>query len=154
MLLLSGVELLFGLVELDDGLVEVLFEFVEFMSELLELEVGEVVSVELLLDGVEVVEFMSELLLVVEDGEVELLDPVWLDCVDGVLCALLAPLPAPFASLFELLLVLCATAIPVEKITAVAIVRSFLLMPGVSCALDSVVWGIGWPHPYEVCQNS
>lgn len=79
MLLLSGVELLFGLVELDEGLVEVLFGFVEFMSELLELEVGEVVSVELLLDGVVEVEFMSELLLVVEDGEVELVDPVWLD---------------------------------------------------------------------------
>ena len=130
--LVSGVELeLFGVVELeDDGLVDELFGVVEFISELLELELGDAVSVELLLGGVEL-EFMSELLLVVEDGEFELLEPVWLDWVEGVLCALLAPLPAPLASLLVLLLELCATAIPVEKMTAVAIVRSFLLMPTV-----------------------
>ena len=88
-MLLSGVELeLFGLVVLvDDGLVE-LVGFVEFMSELLE-PVGEVDVLELLLDGEDELEFelefMSELLLVVDDGELELLEPVWLDCVDGVL---------------------------------------------------------------------
>lgn len=120
-LLLSGVELfgleLFG-VEVEDGLV-VLLGLVEFGSVLLEeVELGEVDVLLLELDGE--VEFMSELLdegEVVEDGELEVLDPVWLDELDG-LCVLLAPLPA----------LLCAMARPVEKMTAVAIVRSFLLI--------------------------
>ena len=143
--LLSGVEL-FGLLEfgvdVDDGLVvlfglvvSVLLELV--VSVLLELELGDVdVELLLLLEGE--VEFMSELLLldedgeVVDDGEVEELDPVWLVEVDGVLWELVAPLPAPLASLLPLvLLLLCAMAIPVEKMTAVAIVRSFLLMRSV-----------------------
>ncbi len=103
--MLSGVDefglLLFG-VELEFGL-DVLFGFEEFMSELLELllELGLVESVlDGVLDVVELadgellvaldgeVEFMSVLLepvVVVEDGEVELLEPVWLDEVDGVL---------------------------------------------------------------------
>ena len=85
--------------------------------------------------------FMSELLEllgltgddgeVVDDGEVALVEPVWLEEVDGVLCELLAPLPAPLPSLLPAavpLPLLCATAIPVEKMTAVAIVRSFLFM--------------------------
>ncbi len=100
--MLSGVDefglLLFG-VELEFGL-DVLFGFEEFMSELL-LELGLVESVlDGVLDVVELadgellvvldgeVEFMSVLLepvVVVEDGEVELLEPVWLDEVDGVL---------------------------------------------------------------------
>ena len=142
-MLVSGVEefglLLFG-VELEEGF-EVLFGFEEFMSLLLELELGDVLLLELEsgevlllelleLDGVLLeldgeVEFMSELLPVVEDGEVEVLEPLGLDCVDGVLCELLVPLPAPFASLP---LLLWATAMPVEKITAVAIVKSFLLI--------------------------
>jgi hypothetical protein len=137
--LLSGVELLgvveFG-VEVDDGLV-VLVGFVEVVSVLLELVLllGEV-AVELLLDGV--VEFISELLLdeedgeVVEEGEVEELEPVWLDDVEGVLCAL----PAALGSVLVELLLLCAIAIPVEKITAVAIVRSFLLMRSVLLSAD------------------
>ena len=95
---LPGVEL-FGLlllgVEVDDGFV-VLFGFV--VSVLLELLLGVADVEEELLDG-EVasgvllvlddgeLEFMSELLdgEVVLDGEVEVLDPVWLDDVDGVL---------------------------------------------------------------------
>ena len=121
-MLLFGVEVEFGLVVLL-GLVEVL----------LELELGEVELLPLELDGE--VEFMSELLLledgeVVEEGEVELLEPVWLEDVDGLLCELLVPLPAPEPSLLVPvpLALLCAMAIPVEKITAVAIVRSFLLI--------------------------
>ena len=38
--------------------------------------------------------------------------------------------------LLELVLLLCAIAIPVEKITAVAIVRSFLLMRSVLLSAD------------------
>jgi hypothetical protein len=136
--LLSGVEpfgvVLFG-VELDDGLV-VLVGLVEFVSVLLELLVddGEVASVLLLVLLDVEVEFMSELLLlvdgeVVELGEVEVLEPVWLDDVDGVLWLLCAPLASGLVD--ELLLLLCAMAMPVEKITAVAIVRSFLLMRSV-----------------------
>jgi hypothetical protein len=137
--LLSGVEL-FGVlefgVEVDDGLV-VLVGFVDVVSVLLELVLllGEV-EVELLLDGE--VEFISELLLdeedgeVVEEGEVEELEPVWLDDVEGVLCAL----PAALGSVLVELLLLCAIAIPVEKITAVAIVRSFLLMRSVLLSAD------------------
>ncbi|HEY3929573.1 MAG TPA: hypothetical protein VGL89_14455 [Candidatus Koribacter sp.] len=96
MLLVLGVELLpvpevlFG-VEVELGLVEL----VPLMSGLLELgevelgevELGEVVSVELLLLGLDgEVEFMSELLdPVVDDGEVEVLEPVGLELVEGVL---------------------------------------------------------------------
>jgi len=90
----SGVEefglLLFG-VALEFGF-DVLFGFDEFMSELLELLLGDVVEELELLEGELLVlldgevEFMSVLLEpVVEDGEVELLEPVWLDWVDGVL---------------------------------------------------------------------
>jgi hypothetical protein len=86
--LVSGVVLLglvlFG-VEFDDGLL--LDGFEEFISELLEFEFG-VAPLPPVLEGE--VEFMSELELsvegdVVEDGEVEVLDPVWLDEVDGEL---------------------------------------------------------------------
>ena len=74
---------------------------------------------------------MSELLeLVVDEGEtVEEgeLEPVlpWLDEVEGVLCALLEPLPAPLPSLPVVVLgvLLWAIAIPAEKMTAVASVR-------------------------------
>ena len=120
---MSGVELfgleLFG-VEVEDGLfgLVVLLGLVEFGSVLVVLELGEVDVLLLELDGD--VEFMSELLdegAVVEEGELEVLDPAWLDELDG-LCVLLAPLPA----------LLCAIARPVEKMTAVAIVRSFLLI--------------------------
>ena len=98
---MSGVELLglllFGV---EDGLV-VLLGLVEFMSVLLELELGDVELLEP--DGEEVdgdAEFMSVLRLelegdvllplaeegeVVEDGEVDVLVPVWLDDEDGVL---------------------------------------------------------------------
>jgi hypothetical protein len=137
--LVSGV-VLFGLllfgVEFEDGL-ELLPVLDEFMSELLELgfEVDPFPEV----DGE--VEFMSELepelLLedgeVVDDGELDVLDPVWLVDVDGALCALPAPLPAPLPSLLpEVAEPLCAIAIPVEKITAVAIVRSFFRIPFLS----------------------
>jgi hypothetical protein len=132
--LVSGVVLLglvlFG-VEFDDGL-EVLPELDEFVSVLLELGFG-VALLPPELDGD--VEFMSELdgeLLVddgdvVDDGEVDVLDPVWLDEVDGTLCALFAPLPAPLPSLLPTPepALLWAIAIPVEKIATVAIVRSF-----------------------------
>lgn len=89
-LLLFGVVLEFGF--------EVLFGFDEFISELLELLgdvellLGEVEELELLegellvLDGD--VGFMSVLLdPVVDDGEVELLDPAGVDVLDG-LCEL------------------------------------------------------------------
>jgi hypothetical protein len=128
--LLSGVEplgfVLLG-VEVEDGLL--LFGFAEFIS-VLELELGEVV----LLDPEGEVEFMSELLElglvvsdgdVVEDGELEVLDPVWLDEVEGLLCA---PVPAAPP--------LCAIASPVEKITAVATVKSFLLICVFSLGAD------------------
>ncbi len=90
--------LLFG-VELELGF-EVLFGFEEFISVLLELLLLELGLVESVLEGVlEVlelldgellvlegdVEFISELLLVEDDGEVEVLEPVWLDWVDGEL---------------------------------------------------------------------
>ncbi len=116
---------LFG-VEVEEGLV-VLLGLEEFVSELLEPELGEV---ELVPDGE--VAFMSELELeegaVVEEGELDVLEPVWLDEVDGVLWPLFAPLPAPLPSFppAAVLLLLWATAMPVEKITAVAIVRSLL----------------------------
>jgi hypothetical protein len=88
----SGVELL-GLlllgVVVEDGLV-VLLGLEEFMSELLdgEVELGELEVLLLELDGE--VEFMSVLLLepdgeVVEDGELEVLESLWLDDVDGLL---------------------------------------------------------------------
>jgi len=90
-LLVSGVELLpvpvvlFGVV-LELGLVEL----VPLMSELLEPELGEEVELEgdevelLELDGE--VEFISELLdPVVDEGEVELLEPVWLELLEGEL---------------------------------------------------------------------
>jgi hypothetical protein len=117
---------LFG-VEVDDGLL-VLLGLEELVSELLDPELGEV---EVVPDGE--VAFMSELELeegaVVEEGELDVLDPVWLDEVDGVLWPLLAPLPAPLPSFPPAavpLLLLWATAMPVVKITAVAIVRSLL----------------------------
>ncbi len=75
--LVSGL-VLFGLVlfgvEVEDGL-EVLFGFVEFMSELLELEFGVALGLLPEFDGE--VEFMSGLAVedgeVVDDGELELL---------------------------------------------------------------------------------
>ncbi len=114
---------LFG-VEVEEGLV-VLLGLEAFVSEPLEPELGEVGLVP---DGE--VAFMSELELeegeVVDEGELDVLDPVWLDEVEGVLWPLLAPLPAPLPSFpaAAVPVLLCATAIPVEKITAVAIVRS------------------------------
>jgi hypothetical protein len=130
-LLLSGVEVELGLVVLlgFELFGEVEFGEVEFMSELLDPEV----------DGV--VEFMSELLdgevEVVDEGELDVLEPVWLLWVEGVLCALPVPLPAPLPSLPPAavpLLLLWATAMPVEKTTAVASVRNllriFVFLPG------------------------
>lgn len=125
--MLSGV-VLFGLdpvlPEVADGFVELL-GLVEFMSGLVLL-----VPVLLVPLGDEALEFgavVSEL-LVLEDGVVADV-PDGVDELDGFcwLCALLAPLPAPFASLLPIV-PLCAIARPVEKITAVAIVRSFLLI--------------------------
>ena len=142
---MSGVELLpvpvvlFG-VELEFGVVVELLEepLVPLISELLEELDGEVLDgdvVEVELDGD--VEFISELLeLVVEDGEVELVEPVWLEELEGVLWELCAPLPAPLPSLLVELLELCAIAIPVEKMTADAIVRSFLPMRDVLLSAD------------------
>jgi hypothetical protein len=115
-LLLSGVEVEFGLVVLLglEPFGEVEFGEVEFMSELLDGEVE-----------------------VVDEGELDVLEPVWLLWVEGVLCALLAPLPAPLPSLPPAavpLLLLWATAMPVEKTTAVASVRNllriFVFLPG------------------------
>jgi hypothetical protein len=143
--LLSGVEVEFGLVVL---LGLVLFGEVEFTSELLELDV----------DGE--VEFMSEVLEgdveVVEEGELDVEAPVWLLWLEGVLCALLAPLPAPLPSLppAAVPVLLWATAMPVEKITAVASVRNllriFVFLPG-RCLASSQGW---MRRMCEVCQNS
>jgi hypothetical protein len=146
---LSGVEL-FGLVlfgvEVEDGLL--VFGFAEFMSVLPELELGEVVLLEL--DGE--VEFMSELLElgvvvsdgeVVDEGELEVLDPVWLDEVEGLLCAALPAAPP----------LLCAIARPVEKMTAVATVRSFLLICVFSLCADKRRWAVGWQGMRQVCQT-
>lgn len=95
---MSGVELL-GLVlsgvELEDGLVVELFGFVEFISVLLELELGDVllelelgdVLLELELDGdVELWSVLEPVVLdgdVVEEGDVEV--PDWVDELDGEL---------------------------------------------------------------------
>lgn len=136
---------LFG-VEVDEGLL-VLFGLEEFISELLEPELGDV---ELVPEGD--VAFMSELEVedgeVVEEGELDVLDPLWLDEVEGVLWPLLVPAPAPLPSLPPAAvpaLVLCATAIPVEKITAVAIVRN-LLRISVS-SLEVLRLSQGWMQP-------
>lgn len=121
---MSGVELLLSGVAGDEGLV-VPLGLEEFMSELL--------ASEPVLELAGAVEFVSvvEDGEVVEEGEVAVLDPVWLEDEDGLLCALLLPAPAPLPSLPPMavpLLLLCAIAIPAEKITAVAIVRSLLLI--------------------------
>lgn len=149
---------LFGVV-VEEGLV-VLFGLEAFVSELLEAELGDV---ELVPDGE--VAFMSELELpdgevveegeVVDEGELDVLDPVWLDEVEGVLWPLLAPLPAPLPSFppAAVPVLVCATAIPVQKTTAVAIVRNLLRISVSSLSAVSQLPQVGCSLNFRFARN-